>query len=146
MIITDIEDDETDSDDDDLTGYKDKTQKKVYEEESENDDDNDGPSKKKFAYQAGGSGIHRPVAASVKSGWSNVSSYSKKSSASKAPGVEFKAKKAGGDMKKKGKMEPYAYVQLSRNNLNRRKRKNNGNQFKSISNKSKKGKAGKSGK
>jgi ribosomal RNA-processing protein 12 len=144
LIITDIEDDETDSDDDDLTGYKDKSQKKVYEEESDNEDENDGPSsKKKFAYQAGGSGIHRPVAASVKSGYSNVSSYSKKSQASR-PGSEFKAKKAGGDMKKKGKMEPYAYVQLSRNSLNRRKRKNNGNQFKSISNKSKKkGKAGK---
>jgi ribosomal RNA-processing protein 12 len=41
-------------------------------------------------------------------------------------------------------MEPYAYVQLSRNSLNRRKRKSNGNQFKSIANKSKKkGKAAK---
>lgn len=151
LIITDIEDDETDSDDDDLTGYKDKAQKKVYDDDSDDAKDaGEGPSKKKFAaYQAGGSGIHRPVAASVKSGWSNVSGVSKtskKSHASRAPGSEYKAKKAGGDLKKKGKMEPYAYVALSRNSLNRRKRKNNSNQFSSISNKSKKGKAAKGGK
>lgn len=152
LIIKDIEDDETDSDDDDLTGYKDKAQKKVYDDDSDdakNDEGNDGPSRKKFAYQAGGSGIHRPVAASVKSGWSNasgISKTSKKSQVSRAPGSEYRAKKAGGDLKKKGKVEPYAYVQLSRNALNRRKRKNNSTQFNSIVNKSKKGKAAKGGK
>lgn len=146
LIITDIEDDETDSDDDDLTGYQDKAQKKVYDDDSDDaKDEGEGPSRKKFAaYQAGGSGIHRPVAASVKSSWSNVSAVSKtskKSQASRAPGSEYRAKKAGGDLKKKGKVEPYAYVQLSRNALNRRKRKNNANQFNTIVNKSKKGKA-----
>lgn len=67
-----------------------------------------------------------------------MSKASKMTSASKTPGLEFKAKKAGGDVKKEGKHEPYAYVQLSRNSLNRRKRKAAGSQFKSIANKSKK--------
>ena len=143
LIIEDIEDQATDSDDDDITGYKDKAKQQVYDEES--DDDQDGPSsKKKVAlnpYQAGGSGIHRPLAASVKSGVSRYSKASKTSAVSKAPGSEYKASKAGGDIKKKGKHEPYAYVALSRNSLNRRKRKG-GNQFKSISKKSKGGKKG----
>lgn len=143
LIIEDIEDQVTDSDDDDMTGYKDKAKKKVYDEES--DDEKDGPSKKKFAlnsYQAGGSGIHRPLAASVKSGRSNHSKSSKISAVSRNPGSEYKSSKSGGDLKKKGKHEPYAYVALSRNSLNRRKRSKGVNQFKGISNKSK-GKKGK---
>lgn len=36
------------------------------------------------------------------------------------PGAEYKAPKAGGDIKKKGKPDPYAYVPLSRAALNRR--------------------------
>lgn len=117
-----------------MTGYKDKAKTKVYDEES--DDEKEGPSKKKIAlnsYQAGGSGIHRPLASSVKSGYSRYSSSSKKSAASRNTGSEYKASKAGGDLKKKGKHEPYAYVALSRNSLNRRKRGKSGNQFKSIS-------------
>jgi ribosomal RNA-processing protein 12 len=140
LIIEDIEDQDTDSDDDDMNDYQDKSKKEVYDEAS---DDEGGPSsKKKVAlnpYQAGGSGIHRPLAASVKSGYSKSS---KVSAMSRAPGSEYKSSKAGGDVKKKGKHEPYAYVQLSRNSLNRRKRKGAG-QFKSISKKSKGGKKGK---
>ena len=124
-----------------MSGYKDKSKKQVYDEAS--DDEEGGPSsKKKVAlnpYQAGGSGIHRPLAASVKSGHSR---YSKSSKISAAPGSEYKSTKAGGDVKKKGKHEPYAYVALSRNSLNRRKRKG-ASQFKSISNQSKGGKKGK---
>lgn len=138
LIIEDIEDAATDSDDDDISGYKDGAKKQVYDENS--DEEKDGPSSKKIAlnpYQAGGTGIHRPLAASVKSGQSNFSKTSKVSKASRAPGSEYKASKAGGDVKKKGKHEPYAYVALSRNSLNRRKRSKAGNQFKSISNKSK---------
>lgn len=124
-----------------MTGYKDGSKKQVYDEES--DDEKDGPSKKKMAmnsYQAGGSGIHRPLAASVKSGYSRTSKTSRTSKASvvsRVPGSEYKASKAGGDIKKKGKHEPYAYVALSRNSLNRRKRPKAGSQFKNISNKSK---------
>lgn len=127
-----------------MSGYKDKSKTEVYDEAS--DDEDAGPSSsKKVAlnpYQAGGSGIHRPLAASVKSGHSRYSKSSKVSAASRAPGSEYKSSKAGGDVKKKGKHEPYAYVALSRNSLNRRKRKG-GSQFKSISQKSKGGKKGK---
>lgn len=149
LIIKDIEDDETDSDDDDLTGYKENTKDELDgnssdEDENVEEEEKSGPSKKKIAlnpYKTGGSGIHRPLAESVKSGVSNYSKMSKASKMTnpgKAPGSEYKAKKAGGDVKKKGKHEPYAYVQLSRNSLNRRKRKAAGSQFKSIANKSKK--------
>lgn len=127
-----------------MTGYKDKAKTKVYDEAS--DEEKDGPSKKKLAmnsYQAGGSGIHRPLAASVKSGRSSFSKSSKISAVGKNTGSEYKSSKSGGDLKKKGKHEPYAYVALSRNSLNRRKRSKAANQFKGISNKSK-GKKGKS--
>lgn len=90
-------------------------------------------------YQAGGSGIHRPLAASVKSGHSQ---HLKSKNIGGNPGSEYKASKAGGDIKKKGKLEPYAYVALTRNSLNRRKRSKVGNQIKNISKKSK-GKQGK---
>lgn len=141
LIIEDIEDQDTDSDDGDISGFKDETKKKVYDE-AESDDEKDGPSKKRVAlnpYKTGGSGIHRPLAASVKSGQSRHSKSSKTSQVSRAPGSEYKASKAGGDIKKKGKHEPYAYVALTRNSLNRRKRPKGGGQFKSISNKSKGG-------
>jgi ribosomal RNA-processing protein 12 len=126
-----------------MSGYKDKSKTEVYDEAS--DDENAGPSKKKVAlnpYKAGGSGIHRPLAASVKSGHSRYSKSSKVSAASRAPGSEYKSSKAGGDVKQKGKHEPYAYVALSRNSLNRRKRKG-GSQFKDISKKTKGGQKGK---
>lgn len=52
-------------------------------------------------YRPGGHGIHRPV-----------------------PGVhagsEYKAPKAKGDVKKKGKHDPYAYIPLSSSFLNKR--------------------------
>lgn len=139
LIIEDIEDQDTDSDDDDMTGYKDKAQTKVYDE-AESDEEKDGPSKKRIAlngYQTGGSGIHRPLAASVKSGMSSHSKSSKRSTVSRRPGSEYKASKAGGDLKKKGKHEPYAYVALSRNSLNRRKRGKPGTQFSGITKKPK---------
>ncbi|KAF5291161.1 hypothetical protein FQA39_LY14403 [Lamprigera yunnana] len=69
------------------------------------------PSKK---YQTGGSGIHRPI--------------SKRSAA----GSEYKAKRAGGDIKKKGKLDPYMYVPLQRNLLNKRKKAKMTRQFKNI--------------
>ncbi|GAB1302418.1 RRP12-like protein [Apodemus speciosus] len=65
-------------------------------------------------YQAGGSGIHRPVAKKA------------------APGAEYKAKKAKGDVKKKGRLDPYAYVPLNRSKLNRRKKVKLQGQFKGL--------------
>lgn len=77
-----------------------------------------GGSKK---YVAGGKGIHRPVggAASVASGASRMSMATTKAAASQY-GSEYKAKKSKGDTKKKGKLDPYAYIPLSRNMLNKR--------------------------
>ncbi|XP_034342176.1 RRP12-like protein [Arvicanthis niloticus] len=65
-------------------------------------------------YQAGGSGIHRPVAKKA------------------APGAEYKAKKAKGDVKRKGRLDPYAYIPLNRTKLNRRKKVKLQGQFKGL--------------
>lgn len=65
-------------------------------------------------YQAGGSGIHRPVAKRA------------------APGAEYKAKKGKGDVKKKGRLDPYAYIPLNRTKLNRRKKVKLQGQFKGL--------------
>ncbi|XP_072661931.1 RRP12-like protein [Canis lupus baileyi] len=65
-------------------------------------------------YQAGGSGIHRPVAKKT------------------TPGAEYKAKKAKGDVKKKGRPDPYAYIPLNRTKLNRRKKVKLQGQFKGL--------------
>ncbi|KAL6431993.1 hypothetical protein ACFW04_007436 [Cataglyphis niger] len=59
-------------------------------------------------YQAGGSGIHRPL-----------------KTRKVELGSEYRAVKAGGDIKKKGKPDPYAYLPLTRAALNRRKKKKN---------------------
>ncbi|XP_063628336.1 RRP12-like protein [Cydia splendana] len=69
-------------------------------------------------YKAGGKGIHRPLdsAASVASG----------------AGTEYRSKKAKGDVKKKGKHDPYAYIPLSRKNLNKRTKAITSKQFKGI--------------
>lgn len=69
-------------------------------------------------YKAGGKGIHRPVGSAV--------------SVASGAGMEFKSKKAKGDVKKKGKHDPYAYLPLSRTNLNKRKKAVNTKQFKGI--------------
>ncbi|XP_038118089.1 RRP12-like protein [Culex quinquefasciatus] len=160
LIIEDIEDySDSDEDPDEAVGYKDKAKKRVYDEESSDSNAEDetepadgagGPSSRKRkameamsmrsgmsggassrGYVAGGKGIHRPVAASVKSGYSGKSSKSTKTFVS-ASGTEYRSKKAQGDMLKKGKHEPYAYVPLSRNSLNRRKRAKSAGQFKGI--------------
>nr|XP_050844800.1 RRP12-like protein [Vespula vulgaris] len=71
----------------------------------------DTASLKSFAtskYRAGGSGIHRPI---------------KMKKMEQTPGSEYRAHKAGGDVKKKGKPDPYAYLPLTRAALNKRKKK-----------------------
>ena len=72
-----------------------------------------------MSYKSGGTGIHRPLDANSKK---NVKEY----------GSEFKAKKAKGDMKGKGGLDPYAYVPLERGSLNRRKRAKFEGQFKGL--------------
>ncbi|KAL5020867.1 hypothetical protein ScPMuIL_000022 [Solemya velum] len=86
------------------------------------DSDTEAPSKAK--YQAGGHGIHRPL---------------QKEKAEKPFGADYKAKKAGGDIKKKGKPDPYAYVPLNIQNLNKRKRAKRQGQFQNIVRGAKKG-------
>jgi len=54
---------------------------------------------------AGGSGIHRSL---------------KMRKVDSEPGSEYRAIKARGDIKKKGKPDPYAYVPLTRSILNKR--------------------------
>lgn len=88
-------------------------------------------------YVAGGKGIHRPIAgaASVRSGYTNGTRKSTEF------GSEYRSKKSTGDMKKKGGLDPYAYIPLSRNTLNKRKRAKNSGQFKSIVQAARKGAA-----
>lgn len=85
-------------------------------------------------YVAGGKGIHRPLngTASVRSGYTNGTSKTDFSSKSTAHGSEYRSKKSKGDIKKKGSLDPYAYIPLSRNSLNKRKRAKNIGQFKNI--------------
>lgn len=78
----------------------------------------------KSIYQPGGSGIHRPV---------------KASKVDKNPGAEYKSKKARGDVKKKNKHEPYAYMPLTRAALNKRKKSKNTGKFNNIIGGAKKG-------
>lgn len=70
-----------------------------------NDSDDELPMK----YQAGGSGIHRPKP------------NAKKSEDDEDFGAsQYRSKKAGGDVKKKGKPDPFAYVPLQMSSLNKR--------------------------
>ncbi|KAM3963785.1 LOW QUALITY PROTEIN: RRP12-like protein [Aphomia sociella] len=69
-------------------------------------------------YKAGGKGIHRPIGSAA--------------SVASTVGTEFRSKKAKGDIKKKGKHDPYAYLPLSRKNLNKRTKAITSKQFKGI--------------
>uniref|UniRef100_A0A8C9VZ40 Ribosomal RNA processing 12 homolog n=1 Tax=Scleropages formosus TaxID=113540 RepID=A0A8C9VZ40_SCLFO len=62
----------------------------------------------------GGSGIHRPLPGKAEIG------------------KDYKAKVRGGDIKKKGKCDPYAYIPLKKAQLNRRKRAKLQGQFKGM--------------
>nr|AAK93177.1 LD28893p [Drosophila melanogaster] len=79
-------------------------------------------------YTAGGKGIHRQLTA----GNSDAMSVKSGKSTSRPAGSEYGSKKAKGDMKKSGKLDPYAYIPLTRNNLNKRKRSMNSRKFKSV--------------
>ncbi|XP_064631172.1 RRP12-like protein isoform X2 [Lineus longissimus] len=80
-----------------------KKSKKRRFDDDEDDEHDDRPAK----YRAGGGGIHRPIAVAKRE--------------TGKTGGEYRAKKAGGDIKKKGKPDPYAYVPLNQQVLNKRK-------------------------
>lgn len=88
-------------------------------------------------------GIHRPLtgAESVRSGYTNISSETNATGKSTAYGSEYRSKKSKGDIKKKGAVDPYAYIPLSRNTLNKRKRAKNIGHFKNYFVQSQKGTA-----
>uniref|UniRef100_A0A8C2WXU3 Ribosomal RNA processing 12 homolog n=1 Tax=Cyclopterus lumpus TaxID=8103 RepID=A0A8C2WXU3_CYCLU len=65
-------------------------------------------------YKAGGSGIHRALG-----GREDM-------------GADYKSKKGKGDIKKKGKLDPYAYIPLKKSQLNRRKRAKLQGQFQGM--------------
>ncbi|VFV46161.1 Hypothetical predicted protein [Lynx pardinus] len=92
------------------TGVRSKKHQKLKHQKEADDEELEMPPQ----YQAGGSGIHRPVAKKA------------------IPGAEYKAKKAKGDVKKKGRLDPYAYIPLNRTKLNRRKKVKLQGQFKGL--------------
>ncbi|BFY98332.1 hypothetical protein BsWGS_01372 [Bradybaena similaris] len=107
-----------------------KTKKRKRDDAAPGDtDDENEPSAAK--YKAGGSGIHRPVAKDSRS----------LKEKSVAFGQDYKAKKALGDMKKKGKPDPFAYVPLDFKNLNKRKQMKVKGSFKNLVRGAKKGAA-----
>uniref|UniRef100_A0A8W8IGV3 RRP12-like protein n=1 Tax=Magallana gigas TaxID=29159 RepID=A0A8W8IGV3_MAGGI len=85
--------------------------------------DEEGPAPK---YKAGGGGIHRPI---VKA----------KRSAPYDPASEYRAKKAGGDIKKPGKPDPYVYLPLNFQALNKRKKAKMTGRFTNLVKEAKKG-------
>ncbi|CAG9126433.1 unnamed protein product [Plutella xylostella] len=70
------------------------------------------------SYKAGGKGIHRPLGSAA--------------SVASTAGTDYRSKKAKGDVKKKGKHDPYAYLPLSRKYLNKRTKATNAQQFKGV--------------
>lgn len=148
--------DSDDDDDDDADGMDQNESKKPEQDASDSDDElmenakmksrkrkaasalsqASGKTGASSKYVAGGKGIHRPMsgAASVRSEYTNGTRKSEF-------GSEYRSKKSKGDMKKKGGLDPYAYIPLSRNTLNKRKRAKNSGQFKSIVQAARKGAA-----
>lgn len=91
-------------------GVRDKKPQKLKRQKQPDDEELEMPPQ----YQAGGSGIHHLVAKKP------------------TPGAKHKAKKAKGDMKKKGRLDPYAYIPLNRTKLNRRKKMKLQGKFKGL--------------
>ncbi|XP_041369339.1 RRP12-like protein [Gigantopelta aegis] len=104
------------------TRNKKSAKKRKLEEDS---DDETGPAK----YKAGGSGIHRPL----------TKSKHGKPVQKVQMGQEYRAKKARGDVKKAGKPDPFAYVPLNMQSLNKRKRAKIHGQFGNLVKGAKKG-------
>uniref|UniRef100_A0A6J0V438 RRP12-like protein n=1 Tax=Pogona vitticeps TaxID=103695 RepID=A0A6J0V438_9SAUR len=88
-----------------------KAQKRRFREDPDDEDPGTGTQPQ---YKAGGTGIHRPVGKNA------------------VPGLEYKGKKGKGDIKKKGRLDPYAYIPLNRAKLNRRKKAKLQGQYKGL--------------
>ncbi|KAM6916699.1 RRP12-like protein [Xenentodon cancila] len=88
-----------------------KSQKRRFQDDNLDDDMEVEPLTK---YKAGGSGIHRSLGGGQDFG------------------ADYKSKKGKGDVKKKGKLDPYAYIPLKKAQLNRRKRAKLHGQFKGM--------------
>ncbi|KAM3606495.1 uncharacterized protein V6R79_017417 [Siganus canaliculatus] len=88
-----------------------KTQKRKFQDDDFDDDMDIEPQLK---YKAGGSGIHRSL------------------EGNDSAGTDYKSKKGKGDVKRKGKLDPYAYIPLKKSQLNRRKRAKLQGQFKGM--------------
>ncbi|KAK6185603.1 hypothetical protein SNE40_007802 [Patella caerulea] len=135
LVITTEQDDtgekiESDMEDDledimaSMDGKRKKTKKRVFEELDSDDDDGSIVNKK---YKAGGKGIHRQF------------DKTKQHKDTNQYGSEYKSKKAGGDVKRKGKPDPYAYVPFDFKRLNKRKQAKLKGQFKGFVKGAKKG-------
>ncbi|GAB0192129.1 RRP12-like protein [Grus japonensis] len=125
LIIHEEEEEEEELDDDEAKGADEemadvlqdvglrskKSQKRRFREEPDKEEPEPGTYPQ---YRAGGSGIHRQL--------------------DKEPafGAEYRSKKGKGDVKKKGQLDPYAYIPLNRAKLNRRKRAKMQGQFKGL--------------
>ncbi|XP_037320839.2 RRP12-like protein [Pungitius pungitius] len=115
------EDDEEDAKHDDEEEKKDileeagvkskRAQKRKFQDHNSDEDMDVQPQQK---YKAGGSGIHRPLG-----GREDM-------------GADYKSRKGKGDVMKKGKHDPYAYIPLKKAQLNRRKRAKLQGQFKGM--------------
>ena len=79
----------------------------------DDDSEEDSAPPKKSSYKPGGKGIHR-------------------ARPDEETGSTFKAKKAGGDVKKKGSHQPYAYMPFNSALLNKRKQKKLTGQYKGL--------------
>ncbi|XP_069044944.1 RRP12-like protein [Lepisosteus oculatus] len=89
--------------------------KKAQKRKFQRDDfDEDMELEPQLQYKAGGSGIHRPL------------------SGKEEFGKEYKSKSGKGDVKKKGKHDPYTYIPLKKAQLNRRKKAKLQGQFKGL--------------
>ena len=100
-----------------------KKRKIKWKDDDYDSDDEDTEGAKK--YKAGGRGIHRPL-----EGGDDGDDAKKKTPV--GYGSEYRSKKAKGDMKKKGKPDPYAYIPLDAKSLNRRKAKKLQGKFKNV--------------
>lgn len=93
----------------------------VDQEMIDDDSDDDMTSKKSVqtfkskqsGYKTGGKGIHRPVRET-------------------GVGEEYRSDKAKGDMKRKGRPDPYAYIPLNRQFLNKRKKAKMSGRFNNL--------------
>ncbi|XP_051935458.1 RRP12-like protein isoform X1 [Hippocampus zosterae] len=117
-LIIKEEDDEDDQKDDgemkDILEEAGVKIKKVQKRKLRDDNFDDMDTETHPKYKAGGSGIHRQLGGRADFG------------------AEYKSKKGKGDVKKTGKLDPYAYIPLRKAQLNRRKRAKLQGQFKGM--------------